>query len=489
MNPMSGHRSELIDRQKELAVLGALLHGPGPQLALVTGRRRVGKTFLLSRSWPPDSSFIFTATETTPEQNKRQLILDLAAWTGDDFRPEDYPTWRSVFDLIWRVRSPEPLVVVLDEFQYLGAGEDGLAEVTSAINATLERTSIDRPFALVMAGSAVSTMESLASGGAPLYGRLATHVRLAPLAPFDVADFVPRWDLRERAAGFGVLGGTPAYWSIIDSEMDLRSNVARLFLAPQGTLRIQLETLIAQEEGLGDPAAYNSIIRSVASGATTRPRIADASGLKADTSLVRRLDRLVEVGLLEVVDVIEAGAREPVRYRVADPALRFYHVFVTPYASLLERADPSDAYDQVVAPRLDTFLGLAFERFAPLTYDRLAAPRSLPLVRRWSRWEGQDRAGRSLEVDIVAPLLVDGGTMTGAVKFSRAPMGPKVFYDHLEALRRAADAGLRWPHDALDGGPLLFLSAAGFEDRFMEAVRGYDAPVHTLSLEDVYSPT
>src|SRR5690606_42086965 len=67
--------------------------------------------------------------------------------------------------------SPQPLAVVLDEFQYLGAGEDGLAEVASAINATFERVKVERPFALVMSGSAVSTMESLAAGGAPLYGR------------------------------------------------------------------------------------------------------------------------------------------------------------------------------------------------------------------------------------------------------------------------------------------------------------------------------
>jgi AAA+ ATPase superfamily predicted ATPase len=481
-------RSDIIDREVELRTLAGLLDGPGAKLALVTGRRRVGKTYLLARVWPEKTAFVFTATQTTPEQNRRQLIEDLAAWSGEDLRPEDHPTWRSVFDLLWRVRSPQPLAVVLDEFQYLGAGEDGLAEVASAINATFERVKVERPFALVMSGSAVSTMESLASGGAPLYGRLATHLRVRPLTPYDSAGFVPGWDLRERAAGYGVLGGTPAYWAVLDPSLDLRSNVAPHLLSPQGTVRIQLETLIAQEEGLGDPAAYNAIVRAVAAGATTRPRIADSTGLKADTSLVRRLDRLVEVALLEVVENIGRGPKEPVRYRVADPALRFFHVFVTPYASLLERADPIDVYDQVVAPRLDTYLGLEFERFAAHTYDRLAATRGLPLVRRWSRWEGQDASRRSIEVDVVAPLA-DGGVMTGSVKFTRAPVGSQVFYDHLDALRRAADAGQRWAHEALNGGPILFLAAAGFDERFMETVRGYDGRIITWSLQDVYAPS
>src|SRR5690606_6300346 len=143
-------------------------------------------------------------------------------------------------------------------------------------------------------------------------------------------------------------------------------------------------TLIAQEEGLGDPAAYNPIVRAVAAGATARPRIADSTGHKADATLARRLDRPAEVALLAVVEDVVRGPKQLVRYGIADPALRCHPVFVTPYASLLERADPIDVYDEVVAPRLDTYLGLEFERFAGYTYDRLAAKRGLPLVRRWS---------------------------------------------------------------------------------------------------------
>ncbi|HZJ10908.1 MAG TPA: ATP-binding protein [Trueperaceae bacterium] len=476
----------IVNRERELALLSELLMQPGPTLVLVTGRRRVGKTFLLSRAWPSESTFLFTATETTPEQNRRQLVLDAAAWSGEDMRPEDYPTWRAVFDRLWRLREPQPLVIVLDEFQYFATGDRGLAEVTSAINATLEGQAVNRPFVLVLSGSAVSTMESLASGGAPLFGRLATHVRLEPLEAYDTADFVPAWSLRDKASAYGILGGTPAYWAALDPKSDLRRNVARLLLAPPGTLRLQLDTLLTQKEGLGDTAAYNAIVRAVAGGATTRPRIADASGLKPDTSLLRRLNRLVEVGLLSHVDVIEAPAKSPVRYRLADPALRFYHVFISPYSSLLERSDPLKVYDEVVLPRLDTFLGLAFEGFVAPTYERLSGPRSLPMVQRWSRWEGH-RVGQSVEVDVVAPL-VDKRVMTGSVKFSSRPIGPNAFFDHLDAVRRVAEAGLRWANLASRGGPLFFLSAAGFTDRFRDAARSYEGSVLTWSLDDVYAP-
>jgi len=96
------HRSiDLVDRDHERALLRALLERKEPSIALVTGRRRVGKTFLLTRTWPEDQVFLFTATATTPEQNRRQLLLDLASWSGEEIEPDDYPTWRSVFDLCW----------------------------------------------------------------------------------------------------------------------------------------------------------------------------------------------------------------------------------------------------------------------------------------------------------------------------------------------------------------------------------------------------
>jgi uncharacterized protein len=422
---------------------------------------------------------------STPEQNRRQLVLDLAAWSGEPLDPADYPSWRAVFDLLWRIRPDEPQVIVIDEVQYLATSAAGLAEVASAINATFERVPARRPFVLALSGSAVSTLTGLAAGGAPLYGRLALHLKLEPLGPLEAAAFVPTWSARERAAGFGTLGGTPAYWSVVDSTHDLRANLAELVLARTGRLRLQLDTFLDQEEGLGDVATYRGIVRAIAGGATTRPRIADSTGLKLDQSLVRRLDVLSDIGIIEVTPNYEAPRNAAVRYRVSDPAIRFYEALVMPHTSLLERIGPLVAYDAVIAPRLDTFLGHAFERLAEPTYERLRAHRDLPLVRTWSRWEGRDRSGRGIEIDIVAPLA-SGTIMTGSVTWSREPLGAQVFVDHVDALRRAADAGRRWAHEARRG-PMLFLGAGGFDPRFRAVADTHPGPVLTWSLDEVYA--
>ena len=168
---MENHPAVLIDRHEEVRQLRRLLDSGEPRLALLTGRRRVGKTFLLANVWEPEICFLFTASNTTAEINRRQFLKDLASWSKESIYPEDYPTWRAVFNLLLDLRSTEPLVVILDEFQYLGEGEGGAAEVASELNAAWERQRPARPILIVLSGSAIGTMEAIAAGGGPLYGR------------------------------------------------------------------------------------------------------------------------------------------------------------------------------------------------------------------------------------------------------------------------------------------------------------------------------
>ena len=56
----------------------------------------------------------------------------------------------------------------------------------------------------------------------------------------------------------------------------------------------------------------------------------------------------------------------------------------------------------------------------PACWSLVDLTRDLPMVRTWSRWEGNDRSGCGIEIDVVAPLA-SGGVMTGSVKWNPAP--------------------------------------------------------------------
>jgi len=456
-------------------------------MALLTGRRRVGKTFLLLSAWDDERAFFFTAARTGPELNRRQLLMDLARWSGEAIEPGDHPTWRSVFQLLLDLCSPEPLVVVIDEFQYLADDERGLATVASELNAAWERRRAPRSFLLVLAGSVVTTMEALAGGGAPLYGRFHWRGRLEPFDYAHAAEMAPFASPRERVEAYAVFGGTPRYLAAVDAGAPLADNVARLSLSPRGEVRQLVETALDQEEGLREVIKYRAIVRAVATGQTRRNEIAQRTGVANDAGLRDKLTRLVDLGYLAARTNVDAHPNEPVTYAVADPAVRFHHRFVEPHLAVLDRTDPRDFWLAYVAPRFASFVGPEFERVATQSYDRLRATRGYPLVERWGRWEGRDREGASLEIDVVAPL-VDGRVMTGAVKWNTSPTDIAVHFRHLAMLERAAEAGRAWAHAALrPDAPVLYVAASGFEEGFVDVAGRGGRPVIALDLDDLFA--
>ena len=274
--------ASIVDREDERRELRALSERGRPALVLLTGRRRVGKTFLLANLWRPSDLFLYTASRTTAETNRQQLLSDLAEWrrasgpAGEPVDPTDYPTWRTVFRLLVRIAVERAasgvsrsMVVVLDEFQYLGDGDAGVAEVASELNAVWESRDVRHtgddalPLLIVLAGSAVSTMQTLAAGGAPLYGRFDSQQTLFPFTYHHAAELAPFPMERDRAVAYGIVGGTPRYLAALNPHRTIAENACALLLSPRGEVRLLVETALDQEEGLREVAKYRAILRAV----------------------------------------------------------------------------------------------------------------------------------------------------------------------------------------------------------------------------------
>ena len=480
--------ARFVNRDRERADLQQLADSPQPHLALVTGRRRIGKTYLLTHAWEGREYFLFTASATTPALNRQRLIEELARWTGEDLRPEDYPTWRSVFDLLFRLERDRPLIVVLDEFQYLGDGAAGAAEVASELNAAWERPRERRPVLVVLAGSAVGTMEALAAGGGPLYGRFERRHTLKSFGYWHTAEMAGFKDLRDQARAYGVFGGTPKYLDFIDPKRSFADNVCRLMLDRDGPVRMLVETALEQEEGLRDVPKYRGILQAVSNGKTTRNEIAQEAGLENDRALRDKLAKLIEIGYVEERKNIDANDNDAIRYGVADAAFRFHQRFVEANRSALERFPAEQIWAGAVEPYLDTYMGHEFERIAVQAYERRALGAGLPLVDTIGRWEGLDRHRKSVEIDFIAPVLKKKTFVTGEVKWDKDPISLGVHNTHLDKLRRMADSGRKWAKRALlFESPLLYVAAGGFEDGFQERAEEDGHPVTCWTLDDLYA--
>ena len=483
------HQPLFVDRESERMQLRELLERPGPSLALVTGRRRVGKTYLLTNTWPEAQTFYFVAAEGSSHINRRELVQSIARHFDLQLDPADYPTWRTVFRLLYELRTPEPLVIVLDEFQYLMGTREG---VPSQLNAIHDVHRDDRPFVLVLCGSAVRTMEQLHAGDAPLYGRFARTIRVEPFDYFDAAALVPASTHRERAIAYGIVGGTPRYLRALRVDRSLRDNVAAEVLSPGGQVRMQVETLIDQERGLRKTEDYKAILRAIGAGHTGAQGIAAYIALADDISSIKRmLATLVELGYVRAERDFGAKRTSPFRFRLSDPALQFHSKIVSLFRSELATYDPREVWEQEIAPaRLDTYMGGIFERIAAEGYQRHRQRLGLPMIDSWSRWDGTvtTRRGtgepRSFEVDIVASLT-NGRMLTGAIKWGN--FGVDVHAKHLRELAMLADAGQPWARQALHPeAPLLYVTGGAFSPDFKARAEQDGHHVTALTLDDLY---
>src|SRR6185312_5790810 len=123
MRCMPGQR--LIDRERERTLLLEARDNP-PSLVVLTGRRRVGKSFLLSSVLNGPRVVGFHADEHREEDQ-----LDLLAQEAARLLPGSphlfLPDWNDALEFFERqAKAGGALVVVLDEFQYLCAAQPAL---------------------------------------------------------------------------------------------------------------------------------------------------------------------------------------------------------------------------------------------------------------------------------------------------------------------------------------------------------------------------
>src|SRR5580765_6901324 len=267
-SPSSSVLPAFIGRQRESAFLEELHDSGKPELYVLYGRRRVGKTELLQQFCRRRRAVYFLGAEVREKDNLRGFRDALAA--SVEFRD-----WTSALQFVGERAKDERLVLVLDEFPYLCQSSPSLpSEIQRFWDTRAKKTRL----MLVLCGSQVSFMEQEVLGErSPLFGRRTAQRRLEPLAPSDALTFFPKWALRDRVLAYAILGGMPAYLRRFEDQRSLQENLLRECFRPEGYLFDEVQFLLRSE--LSNPATYNSILAAVARGIDKVGDIALAVGV------------------------------------------------------------------------------------------------------------------------------------------------------------------------------------------------------------------
>jgi AAA+ ATPase superfamily predicted ATPase len=331
-----------LGRQRDLTYLEELHSSGRPELFVLYGRRRVGKTELLQRFCGEHKSIYFLAAQVRDRDNLRGFRLAAAEALGDPLAASvDFPDWVAALGFLAERAGEERLVVVLDEFPYLCEANKSLpSQIQKFWDTRGKRSSL----LLVLCGSQVLAERS------PLFGRRTGQRRLLPLPPLATLDFFPKWRLEQRVLAYSILGGMPAYLRRFDDSRSLEDNVLREILRPEGYLFEEVQFLLRHE--LSNPATYNSLLASIARGATRLSDIALDVGVDATTAN-KYLHVLRELELVE--REIPLSDPDPLRsrrgsYRIADRFLQFHFRHVQPHVSLIHAGRGARVLEEFIRP-------------------------------------------------------------------------------------------------------------------------------------------
>lgn len=468
---------EFLNRTDELAALEDLWAARDARFFVLWGRRRVGKTELLTHFAEGRRALYFEATDATEPVQLRSLSEELALAGGDELLAQEALTsWRSALAAIARfAASGERTLVVLDEFQFLARRQ---RELPTLLNTWWRRTGRTLPLVLVIAGSEVSFFRDDVLAGA-MYGRRDGQLQLTPFDHRAAALFTPGYAAEDRIRTFAVCGGMPYYLARFADDRPLAESILEHVLRPDGFLHQEADLLLRQE--LREPGQYFSVLQAIARGATRNSQIAALTGLDV-AQTHQHLAMLERLQLVEQRRPVTAGPRSKrTSYAIRDGFLDFSFRFVEPYRSRLRtRAQAEQHLHATVLPQLDAFVSRpGWERICR-EHVRLHEPDARDVGAWWGKVRVTSRRTEERELDLVAVGAGGEVLATGSCKWTNAPLdyGEEELLSELErALPGAEQVRRHW-----------FCSRSGFSDRMRQLAEDEPDRIRLVAPADVYAP-
>ena len=454
---------QFVDRELEMETLQNEYERDGSALVVLYGRRRVGKTTLISEFIKNKKALFFLASEEAETQNRNAFKEKVAEFIDSDLlRSADIKNWDVLFKAIMDTPFESKPVIVLDEFQYLGKANPAFPSIFQRI---WEEILKDKSVMVILCGSLISMMESQTLAyGSPLYGRRTAQIRLKQI-PFGYYHaFFSNKSRKELIEMYAVTGGVPKYIELFSENKDIYSAIQKCVLNRSGYLYDEPHFLLQQE--VSEVGSYFSIIKAIAAGNSKLSAISSILGIKS-TSLTKYLKTLIDLDILErEVPITEENPEKSKKglYKIKNNYLRFWFAFVYPNMSFIESGHSRIVMNKIRNSLVKNHIAFVYEDVCKERMWDLNGEGAWPFhfTKIGRYWDSKD------EIDIVALDPEGKNLILGECKYWTEPVGVSVLRD-LEA----KTASVAWEREKRQVWYVLF-SASGFTDELKALAESRD---------------
>lgn len=360
---MSG--SIFIGRKVELERLEALYQKKSPSLVVIKGRRRIGKSRLISEFASMNSmkkfwSFAGLAPQegvTAQEQRDhfaRQLSLI------QKIPPMTFLDWSDALEhLGLYIKAGD--IILFDEISWMGTKDPTFIP---KLKAWWDKQTMH--ILLVMCGSVSTWVEENILKSTAFFGRINLTLNIEPLSIPESAEFLRKIGMKLSAYDIykllSIVGGVPWYLEQLNSKITADENIKQLAFEKNGLLVSEFDNIF-HDLFNGKGVMYKKILNTLKDGAKTLAEVRQSMDFPHSGTLSQMMEHLIIAGFVSKQSLWSFKTAKPLKqslYGITDPYMRFYLKMIEPNLSKISVGGFRDISLQQF-PGFEAHLGLQLE--------------------------------------------------------------------------------------------------------------------------------
>ncbi|MBR6411175.1 MAG: ATP-binding protein [Clostridia bacterium] len=359
----------IIGREKEYSKLQAIYNSGKPELVVVKGRRRIGKTYLVNNAFGNRFAFKHTGmspvdlTENTGSKITQQLDSFCLSLRRYGYKGKKPTNWLDAFFLLEKLleskNDGKRQVVFIDELPWLDTPRSSF--VSSFEQFWNNWGSTNENLMLIVCGSSSSWInDNLLNNYGGLYNRITQIIDLKPFNLRETKEFYEYKDIvmsdYDIVQSYMIFGGIPFYLDQLDRSLSLAENVTELFFQKNSVLNNEYDHLF--RSAFKSPEEIKKIVFALSKKriGLTKKEITKCTSISDGGSLSSLLLSLIASNI--IIRYVPFGRKKTEHhYKLVDPFCLFYLYFIEKSDSL----DRTFWQDNVLSQSVISWRGFAFE--------------------------------------------------------------------------------------------------------------------------------
>jgi AAA+ ATPase superfamily predicted ATPase len=360
----------IIGRGKELEILQGIYESTEPQFLAVYGRRRIGKTYLISEFFKMKGVYfeITGMKEGSTSEQLFQFAYEFSRQFNEGKRIAPPKNWAMALNLlheaIERIEKGTKIILFFDEVPWLASPR---SKFLNALEHFWNRyISRNKNVILIICGSSASwIIRNIINNKGGLHGRVTGKIRLLPFTLQETEEYLQsrhiQLDRKQIIDIYMAMGGVPKYLSYIPRGKSAAQIINDVCFSLNGGLYSEFDNLY---KSLFENYEHHIAIVKVLSKAIdglTKDELLDKVKLASGGSSSRIIEDLVDAGFLVYVPSFNKKKSGGI-YRLIDEYSLFYLTWIVESSNIgLEGVDSEFWIKKQGSTRWNAWSGCAFE--------------------------------------------------------------------------------------------------------------------------------